>query len=128
MDDAQGAGVDLHHIEAGAGVRVPVGLQVSLGGPGEKETLLGRDGVPGQAVVRPGTGLDLREDQDSRPPLGAVAPVPIQYAAAVEKEIPGGQPFPPPARVHGTKWPMKLRRWMGQGPYSLRAAICSAVP
>ena len=136
MDDAQGAGVDLHHVEAGAGVGVAQLFQIPLSGPGQKKLFFRGDSVQGTAEIGVGSGLYLHEQEDARPPLpghdvdlvAAVAPVSLQYAAAVAEEIPGGQPFPPLTPVHGTKWPMKLRRWMGQGPYAFRAAMCSAVP
>ncbi len=136
MHDPQRLGIDLHHVEADMGVEAVVTLQIPLGGPGEKELLASVDRVRRPAKCRGGAGLHLRENEDARPPLpgydvdlvAAGTLVAPQYAIAVEKEIPGGQPFSPSARVHGTKWPMKLRRWMGQGPYFLRAAMCSVVP
>ncbi len=36
MDDAQGLGVDLDDIEAGGDIKAVVGLQIPLGGPGQK--------------------------------------------------------------------------------------------
>ena len=111
MNDAQGSGVDLHHVEADVGVGITNLPQISLSGPGEKKSFFCIDGVPGKAIVRTGAGLDLCEDEHARPPLPghdvdlvtAAAPVAFQYAATVAEEIPCGQPFPPSARVHGTK-------------------------
>ena len=47
MDDAQGPSIYLDYIESGALVKAAVGLEIPLGGAGEKELLLGRDGVRG---------------------------------------------------------------------------------
>ena len=65
MDDAEGVCVDLHHVEAGVGVGDAVLLQIPLGGTGEKELLLGGDGVPRETEGRIGAGLHFDKDEDA---------------------------------------------------------------
>ena len=123
-------GIDLQHIKAGLQISIVTG-QIQLSS-GKNSLLLGiGDEFPGLRKVSIFSRLNLSKNDEfsffrnNIKLSGAAGKVAIKDAVAVKAEITGGLLLAPGSQafsIHQCIFLRKLRRWMGQGPFSRIAA------
>ena len=123
-------GIDLDHVKAGLQISIVTG-QIQLGS-GKNSLLLGiGDEFPGlrKFSIFPCLNFDKNKEfsffRNKIKRAGAAGKVAFKDAVAVKTEITGGLLLAPGSQafsIHQCIFLRKLRRWMGQGPYSRIAA------
>ena len=123
-------GIDLDHVKAGLQISIVTG-QIQLGS-GKNSLLLGvSDELPGLRKVSIFSRLNLSKNNEfyffrnNIKLSGAAGKIAFKDAVAVKAEITGGLLLAPGSQafsIHQCIFLRKLRRWMGQGPYSRIAA------